>query len=131
MKVRLGWEKWEDVFTATDLNSKYQLFTQTLQYYINIACPENTKKIDVTSKQDWITEEISFKQVVSNALKDWQLSKSEADKSNYIPLKKQYRNLIKNTKKQHFSKVIFHSTNPTIGAWKVINKNRPGKQAVS
>uniref|UniRef100_A0A6P7GY67 Uncharacterized protein LOC114342140 n=1 Tax=Diabrotica virgifera virgifera TaxID=50390 RepID=A0A6P7GY67_DIAVI len=78
----LSKEIWQDVYHATDVESKYNAFYDKLQFYFNISCPMKTTKL-YKYKKTWVTEEVKSS---SNSLKDlYSLSKS------YPELKPLYR----------------------------------------
>jgi hypothetical protein len=126
LKFRLGCESWDEVLSALDVNTKYQSFVSTLQYHIDIACPIKQRNEKPKCKTEWITEEITtMKQTVREAYDDWKMIKSDDLKARYNKLKADYRKLIRDSKAKYYSNLIQKAANPTIGAWKVINRNRP------
>jgi hypothetical protein len=117
-------ETWENVFVSNDVNTSYNAFIGSFQYYFDRAFPLKSSVIRNNYKHKWITNGLIVsrrKMCFLNWLKRTIPLASEI--LNYIHnYQSVLRKIIKEAKKRENDKLVLHSKNKTETLWQCINK---------
>ena len=118
----LAQEEWSDVFRETDTNRAYDVFLNKLVYYYNKNIPLVKKKSRRKNKHPWITKGIMQSIKTGNKLYKRALTTQNAeDFKDYKIYRNKLSNLIRISRKMHYSKQCEHNKNNKNGLWEVIN----------
>ena len=130
----LAQEEWSDVFRETDTNRAYDVFLNKLVYYYNKNIPLVKKKSRRKNKHPWITKGIMKSIKTRTKLYKRALTTQNAeDFKDYKIYRNKLSNLIRISRKMHYSKQCEHNKNNKNGLWEVINdiKGKNDKDHVS
>ena len=118
----LAQEEWSDVFRETDTNRAYDVFLNKLVYYYNKNIPLVKKKSRRKNKHPWITKGIMKSIKTRTKLYKRALTTQNAeDFKDYKIYRNKLSNLIRISRKMHYSKQCEHNKNNKNGLWEVIN----------
>lgn len=112
-------ESWSDVFGASGVDAKFACLHDTLLHHLNSLFP--LKHYKVATRGDRWTNHAA--RTSSENLKHLHsLHRSgKISKHNYLIAKKNHYRLLRDLKREHFSKRILYSNNKNRAAWKVVS----------
>jgi hypothetical protein len=91
-RIRLGWEKWTDVYEAPNVDLMYDNFVCTVSHCLDVSCPIKRKKKNVKQKPKsfWVSDEIKSMQsrVKNSYYLEWIDTRCDRKKLEYNELKK-------------------------------------------
>lgn len=122
----------EDVYDTSDPNDGFKRFFDVLEFLLNSACPIKKKKILNNRKALWITEEV---RVANRELKNthwlFQQLKSERARELYLSKKREYKNLLNQTKLNFHKDLVECSSNKVKTIWNLVRKETASKSCHS
>lgn len=123
-QIRLQQEKWEEVYTACNTNSKFDIFLESFLYYYNVAFPIKNFKTSKPNTKSWITKGI---QICSNKLRLFsRIQKTgtlNAEIEDYVNnYRKIYKRVLKEAKRKDNDRFILTAQNKTKATWQVIDR---------
>lgn len=116
----LSKETWAEVYFAP-VESKYDIFQNTLSYYFNQAFPKVSITINYNKKK-WITDELKLQRLnIINLTNQLRENKSQELKKKIRLEQNEYKRKIKNAKSEYFQSEVSNSSNIQKTVWKIIN----------
>ncbi|KAG8265481.1 hypothetical protein J6590_093593 [Homalodisca vitripennis] len=128
IKIKLQQESWEDLITAIDADTAYNLFSNTLGMIINSACP--LKKSRVKGKRrNKITdaEAERLHKVFLQAQIVYNTTGQLIHKQDTASKKKAYDLRLKELRRKEVTDKILHAENKSKALWAVVNNERKTK----
>lgn len=124
-------ESWKEIWSANEVDDKFEAFIASIRYNLEMAFPE--KKIKIKTKEP--TKKIllgpELQAMRESMLHLYSLSKdlesSHPLRKNYIDIKKRFRKEVHLKKATLVLNKISNSSNMQKAAWEVVNEQIPGK----
>lgn len=126
-------EGWKEVLNLDlDVNVQFDLFSDLLVYYYELAFPLKKKTLSKNKEKKWISQGIK---ISAQKLKDLYLLTIDGAeetkmyyKNYYKKYKSIYRQVINKAKKMYNNSIVAEAENKSKAAWKIINKNKITEQ---
>ena len=124
LKSELEKEQWLDIFEENNVNTAYEKFINKLKQYYDKNIPLVTiKKRKNHAKNPWITHGILNSINTRNKLyKSYICKPSKQNHERYKQYRNRLTNIIRTSKKMHFSQELESAEGDLKSTWKVINK---------
>lgn len=119
-------ETWDEVYICSNVNKAFEIFVNTLKYYIEVSFPfrKVNFKSQHCSKKDWLTKGIKISSNNLKKLYSKMIDTNDPDDIlSYKKYKKIYKKVIRNSKRISNDNHYFNSENKSKAAWHIINKN--------
>lgn len=120
-------EKWDALASSLCVNDQYTIFSDILNYYLDICCPLQIKSV-MKIKIDripWLNKEVTDsknKLIFLESL--WVQCRKNLNLKKALKMQKQiYENLLKSTKAKYMTTKILNSKNVNCDTWKIVNSD--------
>lgn len=135
LRFNLQKESWDDVFSASNLDDKFNAFFNTLKFHFDVCFPIKKLKINDSHfklKVPLTKEILNFKDRLTDLYslsKD--LDSSHPLRLDYRRVKRLYRKKIADAKSEVALKMINSSSNKSKSIWNIVNGQKPTKHEKS
>lgn len=128
----LSRENWLDLYSANNVNDAFKIFSDTLNYYIELCFPVKRTTVHVKHSKSWITKGLKISSKKLKQLYHRSLHTSnENDKVFYMQYRRLYKKLIKKAKQMENDRILLNSSNIAKTTWNIINNNTNSKSNVT
>ena len=125
----LSRESWASIYNCQSVDEGFELFSDILKHYFQIAFPIRKLKNGNKNNKLWLTRGIRISSDKLKFLyKIMTQTRNEADKEYYKKYKKIYKKVILAAKKMHNEKIVSNAINKSKEVWKLINNSIKSNQ---
>uniref|UniRef100_A0A3B3H5U1 Reverse transcriptase domain-containing protein n=1 Tax=Oryzias latipes TaxID=8090 RepID=A0A3B3H5U1_ORYLA len=116
-------QTWNEIYASTNVNEAYDAFLHRYIELYNLNCPKIKISHKKNNEKPWITKGIEKACKKKNALyRQFVKEKSKEAENTYKNYKNKLVNIIRNSKKQYYHKLIEQHKLHMQETWKIINK---------
>ncbi|MGL5028572.1 MAG: endonuclease/exonuclease/phosphatase family protein, partial [Wolbachia pipientis] len=125
LKILLKRQDWREVYTANNVNEKYNAFTSRFIHLFNVACPKKIVRVNKNKKQNWVTIGILTARRKLRLYNKIGKNITNQETLTYLRnYKKMYKKVIRAAKAKEIERNINNSSNKAKALWRSINSER-------
>lgn len=126
LNFQLAKENWDFLHHNSSVETKFEIFNKTFNFYLDTCCPiKRTKKPHLKKKTKWITKGILVSRERLCFLSEVSKNTNNLEFFTYFKsYKKIYRKIIQAAKAYDVVKSLISSKNISQTSWKIINENK-------
>lgn len=121
-KEELGRQNWDDVYSYENPNEAYDIFLEKILNIYDKCCPLKAIKVNHKIQKPWFTKGIIKACKKKNILyRKFLKSRTRDAENKYKEYKNKLVNIIRNSKKEYYTKLLIEHKQNIQGTWKVLN----------